>query len=113
MNQRERQTETGLHQTMDAGARALILAAEMGAEVPEVDLHGMDRLDANRHIEQAIDGAFMEGHRVVRFVHGSGQGILRTLARTMLDRHELVDDWCAASAPQSAGVTYAVISKRM
>ncbi|OGL89599.1 hypothetical protein A3I45_00125 [Candidatus Uhrbacteria bacterium RIFCSPLOWO2_02_FULL_53_10] len=112
MKQHERQLKKDGERTMDADARALILAAEMGAEIPEVDLHGMDRLDAKRHIEQAVDAVFVAGDRVVRIVHGAGQGILRKLAREILEQNELVDGWHSASAPQSAGVTYAVILKR-
>lgn len=93
-------------------AEAHIFAAEIGAEVPEVDLHGMDRLDAERHINQTVDEAFMSGERVVRIVHGVGQGILRETARKLLDEHPLVKIWKAASGTQRTGVTYAVIAKR-
>lgn len=93
-------------------AEAEIFAAEIGAEVPEVDLHGMDRLDAEHHINQVIDAAFMAGERVVRIVHGVGQGILREAARKLLDDHPLVQTWKAASGTQRTGVTYAVIAKR-
>lgn len=94
-------------------AEAEIFAAEIGAEVPEVDLHGMDRLDAERHINQMIDDAFMAGERIVRIVHGVGQGILRETARKLLDSHPLVKTWKAASGTQRTGVTYAVIEKRL
>lgn len=94
-------------------AEAHIFAAEIGAEVPEVDLHGMDRLDAERHISQTVDEAFMNGERVVRIVHGVGQGILREAARKLLDEHPLVETWKAASGTQRTGVTYAVIEKRL
>ncbi len=93
-------------------AEAQIFAAEIGAEVPEVDLHGMDRLDAERAINQMIDQAFMAGDRVVRIVHGVGQGILRDMARDLLGRHPLVETWRPAAGTQRTGVTYAVIAKK-
>lgn len=101
------------HGDQDAdGAEGEIFAAEIGAEVPEVDLHGMDRLDAEHHINQVIDAAFMAGERVVRIVHGVGQGILREVARKLLDEHPLVQEWRPASGTQRTGVTYAVIVKK-
>ncbi len=97
----------------DERSSALLLAAEMGGNVSEIDLHGMDSHDAEMKVDELIDGAFMAGTRVVRIIHGDGRGILRKVVRDHLANHELVAAWRPAPGPQGAGVAHAVIEKKI
>lgn len=83
------------------------LGAELGAEVPEADLHGMSRFQAESEVERLVQSAFMRGEPVVRIIHGQGTGTLREAVRHMLSAHPNVK-----SSKVTAGVSYAEIESR-
>lgn len=92
-------------------ADALLLAAEVGGNAYEVDLHGMDRAAAIETVDAAIDAAFMTGDRVLRVIHGSGSGALRTAVREFVGRHALVETWRALPGAQTTGAIHVVVAK--
>ena len=47
----------------------------------ELDLHGLNRLQAGRHLADFLD---QPGMRCVRIVHGKGLGVLREMLRAAL-----------------------------
>lgn len=63
------------------------LGAELGADVPEIDLHGMGVREAVDATERLLQGAFMHKERIVRIVHGRGDGTLRDVVRAHLEAH--------------------------
>lgn len=67
-----------------------LLGAELGADIPEIDIHGMDRRSALDALETFLQQAFVRGDRVVRIVHGRGAGVLREEVAKWLDAHALV-----------------------
>jgi DNA mismatch repair protein MutS2 len=85
---------------------SLFFAAEMGADVPELDLHGLSRREAEYDLDQFIDRQFAAGEKVLRVVHGRGTGTLRRFIHGFLSNHDQVKDYKNASQPhQIGGVT--------
>lgn len=58
--------------------------------MPETDLHGSRWDQAREAAETLVQRAFVEGDRVVRIVHGKGDGRLRDALRRWLEDHPLV-----------------------
>ena len=81
---------------------ALFLVAEIG-EVPQIDLHGKDAYTAVYEAEAFIHESYMSGEEVVKLIHGSGAGVLRTAIRELVSGHNLVEDYRGASQPVSWG----------
>jgi DNA mismatch repair protein MutS2 len=81
---------------------ALLFQAEAGADVPEVDLHGMRADEAVSYAEQLLQSSFVSGERVIRLIHGKGEGRLRESLHSWLRTHRLVARWREAA---SGGVT--------
>lgn len=85
---------------------SLFFAAEMGADVPELDLHGLSRREAEYELDRFIDRQFAGGEKVLRVVHGRGTGTLRRFIHGFLAKHDQVKDYKNASQPhQIGGVT--------
>lgn len=61
-----------------------LLAAEIGQDIPQVDLHGMREDEAEREVEHFINTQFAAGKRAARIVHGKGLGSLRRVAQRVL-----------------------------
>ena len=57
---------------------------------PEVDLRGMESIEAVATAEQFIDGAVMAKVSPIRIIHGKGTGALRTAIHQMLRRNKAV-----------------------
>ncbi len=70
--------------------RALLFAAELGG-VPELDLHGLDRFQAEHDVDAFLHDTSHTGERVVAIIHGRGTGILREVVHRVLSRHETVE----------------------
>ena len=86
---------------------AAVFAAELGAEMPEVDLHGMDVHDALQALEHAIDQAIYHHEEALRVIHGRGTGRLRDAIHAYLKTHsEQVGLFRDSQAPgRQGGVT--------
>ena len=60
-------------------------------EVPdELDMRGMDRLDAEAALDHYLEAAVNAGHVKVTIIHGIGTGVLRTMTTEYLVGHPLV-----------------------
>lgn len=77
--------------------------------MPEADLHGLRADEALAAAEALVQGAFLRGGRVVRFVHGKGEGRLRAALHRWLGSHRLVLGFREAPA---GGVTLAALVER-
>ncbi|KRT70130.1 MAG: MutS2 protein [candidate division NC10 bacterium CSP1-5] len=80
---------------------------------PEINLVGCTVEEATRRLDKYLDGAFVEGVRQVRVIHGKGTGILRKAVHTYLASHPLVEDFHLAEVNQGgSGATIAVLQDR-
>ena len=57
---------------------------------PEIDLRGMESIEAVATAEQFIDGAVMAKVSPLRIIHGKGTGALRTAIHQMLRKNKAV-----------------------
>ena len=57
---------------------------------PEIDLRGMESIEAVNAAEQYIDSAVMGKLKTVTIIHGKGTGALRTAVQQMLKRNKAV-----------------------
>lgn len=68
-----------------------LLAAEIGQDVPQIDLHGMREDEAASEIERFINAQFTAGHRAGRIIHGKGKGLLRQTVHRLLQAYKEKD----------------------
>ncbi|MCS7207013.1 MAG: Smr/MutS family protein, partial [Dehalococcoidia bacterium] len=71
----------------------------------EVDLRGLRTEEALRRLDAFLDKAVLEGHRLVRVVHGAGTGALRTAVREHLKTHPLSASWKPDTTRPNDGAT--------
>jgi len=83
------------------------LGAELGADVPTVDLHGMSCTDAAIAVDRLIHSAFMRSEHVIRVIHGHGSGALKEVVKQLFSRHSNVTFF-----KMTSGVSYAEIERR-
>lgn len=83
------------------------LGAELGGDVPEVDLHGMHQREAQDALERTIQSAFMQSERVIRIIHGRGDGVLGEMVQKQLKEHPNV-----VNHKRGDGVSYAEIERK-
>lgn len=77
--------------------------------MPEVDLHGARADDAVSSAERLLQSSFVRGERVIRIIHGKGEGRLREALRRWLASHRLVARYQEAAA---GGVTLVALVER-
>ena len=65
-------------------------AAPRAAVSPEIDLRGMESIEAVNAAEQYIDSAVMGKLKTVTIIHGKGTGALRAAVQQMLKRNKAV-----------------------
>ena len=63
---------------------------KMEAQPMEVDLRGMDAVEAICVLERYMDSAMRSGLKQVRIIHGKGTGVLRTAVQQELRRNKFV-----------------------
>ncbi len=61
-----------------------LLAAEVNADAPQVDLHGMREDEARGEVERFVNAQFVAGNRFARVIHGKGGGHLRRETHVIL-----------------------------
>ena len=71
--------------------QASIYAAEIGADIPELDLHGLFVKDALESLESFLFKNYSEG-KVVRVIYGGGTGKLERAVVEYLNEHPQVED---------------------
>ncbi|MCL1975713.1 MAG: endonuclease MutS2 [Firmicutes bacterium] len=59
----------------------------------ELNLHGMDSMEALEALEKYLDDAFIAGIKTLRINHGRGTGVLRKAVRDHLRNHRLVKNY--------------------
>ncbi len=60
------------------------------AQSPELDLRGMDSLEAASVLTIFLDNAYMANLQQVRIIHGKGTGVLRKMVHEELKKHKRV-----------------------
>ena len=60
---------------------------------PEIDLRGMESLEAVLAAERYLDSAVMAKMKTVTIIHGKGTGALREAIQQMLKRNKLVKSY--------------------
>jgi DNA mismatch repair protein MutS2 len=60
------------------------------AQSPELDLRGMDALEASAVLTNFLDNAFMANLSSVRIIHGKGTGVLRKTVHEELKKNKHV-----------------------
>jgi len=76
----------------------------------ELDLHGMNRLQAARALEAFLEEAAAHGLHAVRIVHGKGLGVLRDVLRAALPaRTEVLGFVEAPAAHGGAGAVLVLL----
>ena len=60
---------------------------------PEIDLRGMESLEAVLAAERYLDSAVMANMKTVTIIHGKGTGALREAIQQMLKRNKLVKSY--------------------
>jgi DNA mismatch repair protein MutS2 len=59
----------------------------------ELNLHGLDSLEALELLDKYLDDAFIAGLRTLRVNHGRGTGVLRKMVRDHLRNHRLIKSY--------------------
>lgn len=67
--------------------------APRAAVSPEIDLRGMESIEAVNAAEQYIDSAVMGKLKTVTIIHGKGTGVLRAAVQQMLKRNKAVKSY--------------------
>ncbi len=81
------------------------------AQSPELDLRGMDALEASAVLSIFIDNAFMANLSSVRIIHGKGTGVLRKTVHEELKRNKHVKKYrLGVYGEGEDGVTIAELS---
>ena len=95
---------------ISAEESALLLAAEIGRNVPQIDLHGATAEEARTALDSFLYAEFRKGTRAVKIIHGKGTGVLGVAVREELARHNLVEAWRPAERSEEMNaVAYAVL----
>ena len=63
---------------------------KMEAQPMEIDLRGMDAVEAICVLDRYMDGAMRNGLKQVRIIHGKGTGVLRTAVQQSLKKNKFV-----------------------
>ena len=72
--------------------QAKIFAAEIGADIPSLDLHGSYPTEALEQVEPFVYGIYKNKQEVGRIIYGGGAGVLRREVLQYLKKHPLVED---------------------
>ena len=66
---------------------------KMEAQPMEVDLRGMDAVEAICVLDRYLDGAMRNGLKQVRIIHGKGTGVLRAAVQQSLKKNKFVKNF--------------------
>ena len=90
-----------------------IFAAELGGDVPTIDLHGMHLDDIDRELGHFVYAKHPPGTEALKIVHGRGTQKLRKAVHDWLKKHPDVVAYFrdAAAASQQGGVTFVALFK--
>ena len=71
---------------------AKIFAADLGANIPELDLHGFYPDEAIQKLEQFLFVCYQKKIKMARVIYGGGTGKLRDVVLEYLTKHPQVED---------------------
>jgi len=93
--------------------KALVFGAELGASVPQMDLHAYrDDFAAIRDLELFVFQQWSAHTPIVRIIHGRGNGLLRERVHTLLSTLPCIELFEDSHQPNEiGGVTYAVLKQ--
>jgi len=72
--------------------QAKIFAAEIGADIPVLDLHSLYPDEALEKVEPFIYDMYKNKQDMGRIIYGGGTGKMREEVLNYLEKHPLVDD---------------------
>ena len=72
--------------------QAKIFAAEIGADIPVLDLHGFYPREALDKVESFVFDIYKNKQNMGRIIYGGGTGVLRREILQYLQKHPLVGD---------------------
>ncbi|MFH1947077.1 MAG: Smr/MutS family protein [Candidatus Magasanikbacteria bacterium] len=72
--------------------QAKIFAAEIGADIPVLDLHSLYPTEALEKIETFVFDMHKNKQDMGRIIYGGGTGVLRQEVLQYLEKHPLVED---------------------
>lgn len=67
-----------------------IFAAELRRDLPELDLHGLNRGDVDTRIDQFLYECHERNQDAAKIIYGAGKGILQAETLKILSKHPLV-----------------------
>lgn len=90
-----------------------IFAAELGAMIPSIDLHGYSRDNALQEIGNFLYKKFPSETEVVKIIHGRGEQKLRSAIHDWLKKHKKDFPYFRDSnnPAEQGGVTYVAVFK--
>lgn len=68
-------------------------AAELGADIPELDLHGMFPDEALEKMEIFLYDCQARQEKMARIIYGGGTGVLCRTILTRLDKHPIIREF--------------------
>jgi len=71
---------------------AKIFAADLGADIPELDLHGFYPDEAIQKLEEFLFTCYQEKIKMARIIYGGGTGKLHDIVLRYLIKHHQVED---------------------
>jgi len=72
--------------------QAKIFAAEIGADIPVLDLHGFYPSEALEKVEPFVCDMYKNKQDMGRIIYGGGTGVLRKEVLQYLETHPLLGD---------------------
>ncbi len=107
-----RKPSSQIARTTNAEDEARLFAAELGT-APELDLHGLDTVSAEREADTFLHHHYMQRTPVIKIIHGRGTLILRDMLQRMLQKHPLVSSFRGSRNPhESDAVIYVALVQR-
>ena len=70
----------------------LKISLELGAKIPELDLHGENLGLAEETVDQFLYQSFLQGEKAVRIITGGGTGKLKEKVKNYLAKNSLVEE---------------------
>ncbi|HRY36754.1 MAG TPA: Smr/MutS family protein [Candidatus Magasanikbacteria bacterium] len=70
----------------------LKLSFELGAKIPELDLHGENINETEEKVDQFLYQNFLNGEQAVKIITGGGKGVLKEKIKNYLLKNKLVEE---------------------
>jgi len=77
---------------MSDSNKFLKMSLQLGAKIPELDLHGNDISLIEEQVDQFLYKNFLQGEQAVKIITGGGKGILKEKVKNYLLKNSLADE---------------------